>query len=451
MPESPLCVGPFVPTIWPVRIVDLESNPRILILEGLLRELSVAQQPYEVLYAFARRYWQLQPIDFLLSLSVKGLPPGGYRITRKIDVQRVLRGDLPPQHTALPLADLPVHSSGLIGEMIAGGRPRLIYDLRLEDDPVLGGLVRDMRSAVFLPLFEDGEPRYWSIQFRRSPEGFTLHDLEQAAIISNLVGGTNTRLLLVQQVSTLNKALQQQFEEVAKVQRSLLPRRIPDVPGLQIATSYLTSDQAGGDYYDFFRFEDGTWGFLIADVSGHGAAAATIMAMFHGILHAYTGGGPGRSPDMVLRYANKKLYEAGLEGNFVTAFFAVYNPERGTLTYARGGHNPPLLKDGESGRVEHLEGEGAPPLGLFEPYEISSTQVKLKPGDTVILYTDGITEAFNASREMFGPQRLDAALTKCNGSPDCVVDSVHTALYQHTGTMTRADDQTLVAVRYVGS
>jgi phosphoserine phosphatase RsbU/P len=438
-----------------VRIVELESNPRILILEGLLRELSVAQQPYEVLYAFARRYWQLQPIDYMLSLSVKGLPPGGgYRITRKIDVQGVLRGESPPQHTALPLKDLPVHTGGLIGEMIDGGRPRLIYDLRLADDPVLGDLVKDMRSAVFLPLFEDGEPRYWSIQFRRNPEGFTVQELEQAAIISNLVGGTNTRLMLMQQVNKLNQALQQQFEDVAKVQRSLLPRRIPDVRGLQIATSYLTSDQAGGDYYDFFPFEDGTWGFLIADVSGHGAAAATIMAMFHGILHAYTGAGGRsgdvRSPDVVLRYANRKLYEAGLEGNFVTAFFAVYDPERAMLTYARSGHNPPLLKDGASGEVVHLEGEGAPPLGLFEPYEITCTQVKLKRMDTVILYTDGITEAFSASREMFGPARLDAALTRCNGSPDCVVDSVHTALYQHTGTMTRADDQTLVALRYVG-
>jgi phosphoserine phosphatase RsbU/P len=436
-----------------VQTIDLQAKPRLDVLIRMLKTLSTAETPSEVLSAFARGYWVLRPIQYMVSISTRDLPPGAYRITRSIDVEEVLAGRARADGTVPARESIPVQSGGFIGEVIADGRPKVITELELRGDPVLGDLLEPMGSALVIPLYDEGEPRYWTLQFRRARGAFSAEELEQAAIVANLVGGTNTRLLLMQQVSQLNRALRAQFEDVAKVQRSLLPKRIPQIPGVEIATSYLTSDQAGGDYYDFFGFEDGTWGFLIADVSGHGAAAATIMAMLHGILHAYTGGvakGEARRPDRVLRYANQRLFEAGLEGNFVTAFFAVYEPRTGTLTYARSGHNPPLLKDGATGAVTHLDGEGSPPLGLFEPYEVTCASVSLRPNDTVILYTDGITEAFSAAREMFGAGRLDAALEQCSGAPDCVVDSVHTALYQHTGSMTRADDQTLVAIRYVG-
>ncbi len=433
-----------------MRTADLQT-PRLGILVEMLRKLSIADTPSAVLRAFALGYWALRPIQRMVSLSTRDLPPGAYRVTRNIDVEAVLEGRFTPDDSIPQRERIPVQTGGFLGEMIADGQPKFIPNLDIPDDPVLGDCLAGLGSALVLPLFDEGEPRYWTLQFRREPNAFTSEELEHAAIVANLVGGTNTRLLLMQQVNELNRALRSQFEDVAKVQRSLLPKRLPDIPGLQLATSYLTSDQAGGDYYDFFRFDNGTWGFLIADVSGHGAAAATIMAMLHGILHTYTAGvGQRRSPDAVLRYANSRLYEAGLEGNFVTAFFAIYDPRSATLTYARSGHNPPLLKDGQTGEVTHLNGEGAPPLGLFEPYEVPCASVKLRPQDTVILYTDGITEAFNAAREMFGPARLDAALVHCSGAPDCVVDSVHTALYQHTGSMTRADDQTLVAIRYTG-
>jgi sigma-B regulation protein RsbU (phosphoserine phosphatase) len=439
-----------------VRIFDLSDNPRVAILVEMLRELSLAEAPYEVLRVFARSYWSLRPIDHLISISTRGLPEGQYRITRDIAVADFLAGraDMPavppsPPGSGQPGELPPAREGGFVGRAIAAKHPLLIHDLDVRDDPVLGDRLAEMGSALVLPLYDGGEPRYWNLQLRRDREGFSLGEMEQAAIVANLIGGTNTRLVLVNQVRQLNEALRQQFEDVARVQRSLLPRQIPDIPGLEIATSYLTSDQAGGDYYDFFAFEDGTWGFLIADVSGHGAAAATIMAMLHGILHAYTGA--GRTPDAVLRYANRRLYEAGLEGSFVTAFFAVYDPRTATVMYARGGHNPPLLKDGGTGAVRHLDGQGGLPLGILEPYEIASDSVRLRPGDTLILYTDGITEAFSPEREMFGPERLDAALTACSGAPDCVVDSVHGALYRHTGARTRADDQTLVAIRHTGT
>jgi sigma-B regulation protein RsbU (phosphoserine phosphatase) len=434
-----------------VRPVKLDDNRRIGLLVQMVREISVAESPLQVLTAFARYYWELRPTDYMISLSTKDLPEGQYRITRQIDVGAVRAGQrsMTEEQRWPDRSQIPVHQGGFLGEIIARKRPQLFHHLDLKGDPVLGDALAGLGSAMVMPLYDEGEPRYWNIPFRRAPEGFTVEELEQAMLVANLAGGTNSRLLLVQEIKKLNQTLRQQFEEVAQVQRSLLPRQTPDIPGLEIATSYLTSEQAGGDYYDFFRFPDGRWGILIADVSGHGAAAATVMAMFHGILHAYSG--PSCYPDEVLRYANTRLLAAGIEGTFVTAFLGIYDPRDGSMSYARSGHNPPILKDGRTGAVTFLEGAGGLPLGVFDPYEIASDTLHLKPMDTVVLYTDGITEAFNAQREMFGPHRLDEALTHCTGAPDCVVDSVHSALFKHTGSLSRRDDQTLVAVRYRGA
>jgi sigma-B regulation protein RsbU (phosphoserine phosphatase) len=256
----------------------------------------------------------------------------------------------------------------------------------------------------------------------------------------------------MEEINQLNTRLSAQFEEVARVQRSLLPRVMPDIPGLDLATSYLTSDEAGGDYYDFFRLPGGCWGILIADVSGHGAAAATVMAMLHGILHAFVGATSTiPAPDEVMRYANGRLLEAGLESSFVTAFFAIYNPETSVLRFARAGHNPPIVKRPDRGCVELDSDRAGPPLGVFEPYEVACEEVRLDPGDTLVLYTDGITEAFSASREMFTAAKLMDAISRVSCHPDAVIDAVHQSLFKHTGgARTRADDQTLVVLRRRG-
>jgi phosphoserine phosphatase RsbU/P len=434
-----------------VKIVDVSDNPRINRLVQMVSAISLAQTPRDMLTAFAEHYWQLRPSDYMISMSTKGLPDGQYRVTRQIDIAAIREGRTPLEKADPwgPMGPIAPVSGGFLGKLVAGKRPLLLHDLNVREDPVLSDSIAHLGSALVLPLYDEGQPRYWNLAFRKDPRGFDVDHLEQSMLVANLTGGTNTRLLLVEEVRKLNAALRHEFEEVARVQRALLPRQTPNIPGLEVATSYLPSEQAGGDYFDFFPFEDGTWGILIADVSGHGAAAATVMAMLHGILHAYTG--PGRSPDAVLRYANKRLLDASIEGSFVTAFLGVYEPATGRVTYARSGHNPPLFKDGKTGAVEILDGAGSLPLGVFEPYEISMACIQLRPMDTIVLYTDGITEAMNKSRDMFGTERLENSLTLCSGAPDCVVDSVHGALFNHTGRLNRKDDQTLVAFRYRGN
>lgn len=426
----------------------------------LITLMSNATKPTDVFEIFGPRLWKLRPIDYFASVSVRGLPEGQYKITRRLNIDQLRGGDLAGTRDQNPWANwaqLEAYRGGLIGALIADGHPKAVTDLNVASDPALGEALKDMRSAMAYPIFEGGKALNWSVQFRRDPAGFGAREFEDMLLQGNLVGAVTRSLVAIQQAKEANQRLVQQFEEVARVQQSLLPAKTPDIPGLQIATSYLTSEQAGGDYYDFIRLPRGPhepagpdrWGLLCADVSGHGAAAATVMAMLHGILHCYPG--PDISPDAVIRYANTKLMAAQLEGSFVTAFFAVFDPEHATLRFCNAGHPSPRLRKGATGQVIGLDGGHGLPVGILDDYESGWSHITLEPGDTVVMYTDGITEAFNDNRRMFGVDGFDAALHRCSGDPDCVIDSIHKALYEHTRARTRADDQTLVALRYMGS
>jgi len=430
----------------------IHNSPTATLFLDAVRDVGVVGDPNRVLYAFGRRTWKIWDVDLFIALSQRALGPGEYKITRFVRPKELdPNSDEPPHNPWKEWDQMPVHTGGILGDLIRERTPRIIRDLDVSDDPVLGGALAGLRSGIIVPIYEQGEILNWMLQFRAGPNGYDDARLEQATLTANVFGAATRTLLALNEIKDLHSQLEQQFEEVARVQQSLLPKRIPKIPHLTIATSYLTSEHAGGDYYDFFPFPDGMWGLLIADVSGHGAAAATVMAMLRGILHAYNGRRP--SPDAVMRYANDRLLSAELEGMFVTAFFAVYNPQTGELTYSRSGHNPPRLKEGATGRVRSLDGASSVPLGILAEFEAQSETVRLGPGDTIVLYTDGITEAFSPASgdrrgAMFGTEGLDEALETCSGAPECIVDSVHSALFRHTSSRDRDDDQTIVAIRY---
>jgi sigma-B regulation protein RsbU (phosphoserine phosphatase) len=216
---------------------------------------------------------------------------------------------------------------------------------------------------------------------------------------------------------------------------------------LDLAVHYQTSQRAGGDYYDFFPLPDGQWGILIADVSGHGTPAAVLMAITHSIAHTYPGS--PTPPAQMLQYLNRHLTSRYTDdsGTFVTAFYGIYDPPSRKLTYACAGHNPPRLKRCGSPTMASLDGAKKLPLGisLEETYE-EDTRL-LRPGDQVIFYTDGITEAEDPSGEMFGVQRLDAVLGGCPDDASALLEAVLRDLEQFTGGRPPADDRTLLVAK----
>jgi sigma-B regulation protein RsbU (phosphoserine phosphatase) len=245
-----------------------------------------------------------------------------------------------------------------------------------------------------------------------------------------------------EKLEAANAELDRELDIVGEIQRSLLPTSLPRIPGLQLAANYRTSERAGGDYYDLFDCGEGCWGFLIADVSGHGAPAAVIMAITHAIAHLHPGN--GTPPGELLTFLNAKL--AGTytnrNGSFVTAFYGLYDSARRTLTYARAGHNSPRLLRG--GKISSLDGDGGVPLGVLADSTYAEHIESLESGDLIALYADGIVEARSRDSEMFGVERLDESLTAAGSDAETAVAKVLADLELFTGGAPALDDQTVL-------
>ena len=188
------------------------------------------------------------------------------------------------------------------------------------------------------------------------------------------------------------------------------------------------------------------WGAIIADVSGHGPAAAVEVAMLDAILRTYPNlsGGPAG----VLNYANRHFFSRQIRGNYITAFAANYDPQISRLTYTNAGHNPPLLKRND-GTVftEFLDASDGIPLGVDPAHTWVNVEIPMVTGDVLVLYTDGVTEARGSDGEHFGPERLKALVETSDPVPQTVLKALKQALMQHRQGTPPKDDQTIVVIQ----
>jgi sigma-B regulation protein RsbU (phosphoserine phosphatase) len=297
-----------------------------------------------------------------------------------------------------------------------------------------------------IPLFDGGVALNMVIFLSPEPADFAREQLPEMVWMSNLFGRATHNLVLSREVQRAFDAVDDELRSVAAMQQSLLPERLPRSEHFELATHYRTSRRAGGDYYDFFPLSDGRLGILIADVSGHGTPAAVLMAITQTIaqLNDTLHGEPGA----FLQRVNETLARRYVQdtGRFVTAFYAIFDPQLRELTYASAGHPSPRVKSiGADRGVRCLAKPTGLPLGIAAEETYATATEPLAPGDRVVFYTDGITEAFNEAGEMFGTERLDAAIAGCQDAR-CLVESVTAALKGFVGDHAPGDDQTLVVV-----
>jgi sigma-B regulation protein RsbU (phosphoserine phosphatase) len=422
--------------------VDLSGNSRLPQIVELLDVMSRIKDPLEMQREYAARIRRIQTSAGYVALSVRNLPQGYYRITRvTLDsaTPTVWQDNWKLGHT------LPLYTGGFLGRLIESPEPKLFHHLDIKDDEVMGDLLQDMGSAMAIPLYDAGKVQNWGVIFRHDATGFTEAELEDQLMRGNLIGGMVKNLVNVRRIEELNEQLNEQMQQVANIQRSLIPQRLPEVPGVSLAASYVTSNQAGGDYYDFFDMGKGKWGVVVADVSGHGAGAATVMAMLQTILHDYQDRHKG--PGAMLTHANRQLIRKNLDGSFVTAYMGVLDEDRRTLTFANAGHMNPAVRTATGGSRE-ITSHGEVPLGVLDDAVYSTESGAVEAGELLVLYTDGITEAFSPppEKQMFGTKRLLRSLSESPGDPAAVIDSIHARLHAHTNSLDRADDQTIVAM-----
>jgi serine phosphatase RsbU (regulator of sigma subunit) len=266
------------------------------------------------------------------------------------------------------------------------------------------------------------------------------------------VAVAQTRLALerlrstARQLAIARDALDKETRAVGDLQREMLPRETPSVPGYSWETAYVTSTRAGGDYYDFLRGPDGRIGIVVADASGHGAPAAVLMAMLRMLLHAERVS--CGAPEKLLERLNGQLTGALAPGRFVTACVAWLEPVSGRLDFSLAGHPPPWIVRGGTHRAGQLTASGGPPLGLFEDARYERGEAWLLPGDTLVFHTDGLTEAMGPTRELYGESRLAESLASADGAD---LFSMRTALLasvdRHRAGAALSDDLTLLLVR----
>ena len=415
---------------------------RLAVSVEVMRELSRATDPQEMYAVFARRVAQLFPVSRHLSISRRGLRAPDYRVTR-CSVWK---------HAINPWKDggrLPVHHGGLLSELLYGDQPRIIDGLNLDPDDPATAYLAGQRSLLAIPHYENGVAQTMLVVTRDDTDAFPRERVADLLLLSNLFARATQTLVLSQAAKEAFDAVDYELRSIAGIQRSLLPAEQPAVPHLDVAVHYQTAARAGGDYYDFFPLPNDRLGVLIADASGHGAPAAVLMAVAHSIAH--TRPEPPQRPGEFLTYLNAHLTRRYTRptGSFMTAFYAVFDPANGTLSYASAGHNPPRLLRCADGFKLALNRAQKLPLGI-KPDEVYLEQtLPLLPGDQVVLFTDGVIEAADTAGDMFGSDRIDAELETCLPTAAALLRAILASHARFTAGTVAADDRTLVVVKRV--
>jgi sigma-B regulation protein RsbU (phosphoserine phosphatase) len=238
------------------------------------------------------------------------------------------------------------------------------------------------------------------------------------------------------------RELESELELSQVVQRGLLPQRAPSIPGLSIAAFSRPAQIVSGDYFDFVQFKDGAHGIVMADVSGHGVSAGMLMSSLQTAFHTLVPAAD--SPLDVLERINH-LYAHNINfTTFVTVFFGKLDPRTHLFSYGSAGHNPAYLYHSADHEEVLLHATG-PAIGLMEGFGVRLEQVQLNSGDTLVLYTDGVTEAMNADGAQFGLDGLAEVIRANNAlTPEQLIQKVLQTLNSYTAGLPLVDDVTLV-------
>jgi sigma-B regulation protein RsbU (phosphoserine phosphatase) len=243
-------------------------------------------------------------------------------------------------------------------------------------------------------------------------------------------------------------ALEQEIEIAAQIQVSMLPREFPTGELFDIYAQIAPARRVGGDFFDFFPINSDSVGFLIGDVSGKGVPAALFMAVSRTILRATAL--QGLDPAECLAYVNNVLGTQREGAVFVTVFYAILHTDTGDVEFCIGGHNPPY-RIASTGEIVPVDEPGGIVIGLLPPEEVSyeTGRFHLKAGDSLFLFTDGVTEAMNADGGFFGERRLRHALAECAGcSSKEIAQRVLAEVAQFTEGAVQSDDITAMAVKW---
>ncbi len=259
--------------------------------------------------------------------------------------------------------------------------------------------------------------------------------------------GTHLALRRLQRnLQEANRRMAQELALAAQVQASFMRQTLPEMTGWQLAVALVPARLTSGDFYDVTRLQSGKLALLIADVVDKGVGAALYMAMSCALLRVFLSEHPD-DPALVLQAVNQRLLADATADQFVTVFLGLLDPQSGALTYCNAGHNPPILLRAAESTTPILLRKTGLPLGMDEQSIWSARQERLAPGDALLLYTDGVTDAEDTEGGWYGLERLTATLRANLGSAaPALRDAILADVHRFTQGAAQADDMALVAL-----
>jgi len=285
------------------------------------------------------------------------------------------------------------------------------------------------------------------LRHRRSAD--TLDSLAAMQALANQIGSALYRAR-VHRETLAHQKVAQELEFAGRIQASFLPRAVPTLPGWDLAATLVPARQTSGDFFDFIELDDGRMGLLVADVADKGTGAALYMALSRTLIRTYALDYPAE-PGRALQLANERILSDTESDQFVTLFYGVLDPATGTLTYSNAGHNPAFVVDMQGVRETQALGHTGIPLGMFPGMSWQQEVLCLEPGDVLVMYTDGVSEAQDGVGAEFGEKRL---LTAVHASQSWSAKETETAVLNaiqtFVGSAPQFDDITLMILRREG-
>lgn len=364
---------------------------------------------------------------------------GIYLVDKKTQwiTRQTIRGYDPARDDAVRLKV----GSGLIGWVAKTGQGAIVADVR--NDPRYRNARDETRSEMVAPIRIGSEVIGAFNLESDEPDAYEVEDMELLMAFAAQAAVAIERTRLHEEVLE-KRRLDEEVTIGQRIQRSFLPAQNPEVRNFDIAGANYSSDRVGGDYYDFIRITDDNLGVVVGDVSGKGIAAALIMAAFRASLIAEIRNNYAIRTTMAK--VNRLLWESVEADRFVTALFGVLDTASRRFTYVNAGHNPAVLYRAATGQFDTLEPTG-PLLGTFESATFKERVVEIRPGDVLVMYSDGVTEAMSQAGEFFGEERLRSEIELRKAEPAVVaLRGIWEAVQAFQGGE-QDDDVTIVVVR----
>lgn len=417
----------------------LTTTDKLRMLLDITKKISRSLDLQEVLNLVMDTLDSLIPYDaagiFVLQCIDKDLAPEG-------EEPCVFRSEAVRGYDIDELSELPLKlGEGFIGSVAVSAEPIISHDVR--QNPVYVNARDRTRSEMVAPIISNEEVIGVFDLESDDLNAYSDDDLEVLLMLASQVAIIIEKVMLHEQMIE-KKRLEGQLEVARQVQLELLPPSDPQLAGFDISAYNFPTEEVSGDYYDWVPIYEDQIGLVIADVSGKGVPAALLMAFLRASLRNATH--TGYATHISMSKVNNLLWESIERNQFVTAFYGRLDATNRTLAYSNAGHNPPLLIDAE-GRTRYID-RGGLPLGMFNDTRYHEYYLSFSPGDMLVLYTDGATEAANVNDEEFGRDRLaEAAKSAYSLSAREVIGRMEKAVLEWTGGLGATDDVTFFVIK----